>query len=467
MLSAYAAATAATPRIAFVTTCKNRTQHLERTLPRNLADNSAYPNAVFVVLDYASADHLVAYLKMQHADAIDSGRLVLYRYFGAHPFKMAHAKNLAHRLGMLEGADILVNLDADNYTGAGFAEWVAEQFTHPNIFLWSGVIRGQGRKFRGCSGRIAVTPNAFLKVGGYDEKYDTWSPDDKDFNARLQRLGYEAVEVERKYLEAVWHSDGMRFREYPHARAFMQVDGDSDSDPSGDPYADPYGMIDASDTHTIANYGRIGMATVYRNFDPEPIELRALPTRIFGIGMHKTATSSLHRALGMLGFDSAHWESGEWARRIWTEMRADGRSRTLERHYALSDLPITLLYRELDRAYPGSKFILTVRSEESWLQSVCYHWSRERNPFRHEWDLYPFSHQIHKALYGQKHYDALVMLRRYREHNQQVREYFRYRPNDLLVMDMQNGCGWKQLCDFVGRPVPQPGVEYPRELVTV
>ena len=40
---------------------------------------------------------------------------------------MAHAKNMAHRLGIIEGADILCNLDADNFTGPGFASYIAEQ----------------------------------------------------------------------------------------------------------------------------------------------------------------------------------------------------------------------------------------------------------------------------------------------------------------------------------------------------
>jgi hypothetical protein len=65
---------------------------------------------------------------------------------------------------------------------------------------------------------------------------------------------------------------------------------------------------------------------VYRNFDPTPIHLNPLPTRIFGIGFHKTATNSLNAALKILGYDSAHWESGAWAKAIWKEMTGSGRS---------------------------------------------------------------------------------------------------------------------------------------------
>src|SRR5208282_5520984 len=353
--------------IAFVTTCKGRTAHLEKTLPKNLADNADCEDLKFVVLDYGDPDGLAAYLKTNHAKDIATGRLVVYSFSHPGSFRMAHAKNMAHRAGILEGADILVNVDADNFTGPGFASHVAEKFRQPNVFLGPGNLRGQGKRFRGCSGRIACTAQQFLKVGGYDERFETWSPDDMDFNFRLQRSGYDVQEIGRQFLQAIPHNDGLRFREYPHALV-------SNDDPSADPYLMVHQLSTAS---TVVNYGQIGCGVVYRNFFPMPIPLTPVPTRIFGIGLHKTATTSLHAALGILGFDSAHWPSGEWARDIWDEMNAQGKSKTLERSYALSDLPISLLYERLDAAYPGSKFILTVRTTANWIESVRAHWSYE------------------------------------------------------------------------------------------
>lgn len=185
------------------------------------------------------------------------------------------------------------------------------------------------------------------------------------------------------------------------------------------------------------------------------IELKPIPTRIFGIGMHKTATTSLHEALKILGFDSFHWGKGE-APLIWQEMISLGRSKTLEQWYALSDLPIPLLYKELDKAYPGSKFILTVRDENDWLKSVERLWSYERNATRKLWDIYPFSNHIHTVLYGTKDFNAAVFLERYRRHNREVKEYFKDRPLDLLVFDIPAAgwYRWNELCWFLGVPVP-------------
>jgi hypothetical protein len=135
----------------------------------------------------------------------------------------------------------------------------------------------------------------------------------------------------------------------------------------------------------------------------------------------------------------------------------------LEKSYALSDLPIPLLYRELDKAYPGSRFILTVRDESAWLESVRNHFS-DRNPFRWEWDVHPFPNRIHKELYGRKTFDADVFLERYRRHNAEVVEYFKHRPKDLLVMQMDKGAGWLQICSFLGKPIPS--APYPKAFAT-
>ena len=136
-----------------------------------------------------------------------------------------------------------------------------------------------------------------------------------------------------------------------------------------------------------------------------------------------------------------------------------GKSPTLEPAVTRRDLPIPLLYQELDITYPGSKFILTVRSEDRWINSVRAHWS-DANPFRAAWDTDPFTHQVHTLLYGRRKFDETVFRERYRRHNAEVLHYFRDRPNDLLVMDMDDGAGWGELCGFLRRSIPAS--PYPR-----
>ena len=44
-----------------------------------------------------------------------------------------------------------------------------------------------------------------------------------------------------------------------------------------------------------------------------------------------------------------------------------------------------------------------------------------------------------------------ALARRYREHIEQVKAHFCHRPDDLLVVDWEQGGGWKDLARFLGR----------------
>jgi hypothetical protein len=438
------------PAIVFCTTCKGRAQHIKQTLPQNLADNRR-SNTKFILLDYNSPDDLAEYLWNEHADDIDSGQLTVYAFRGEGPFHVSHAKNIAARCGVLEGADILVTLDADNFTRGGFTDFVMDKFNGtseprtfvcPNFTLIQSLPHGPDRPLRGYAGRLAIRAADFIKAGGYDETFDTWRGEDIDMISRLLRMGWTMQHFDNKYLGVVPHGSDIRFKEYPHARKFENRRET---------------RVIYERKETVVNYGKFGLGTVYRNYDTE-VRLDAVPTRVFGIGMHKTATTSLHKAFEILDMDSFHWGRGE-APVIWHEMQMMGRSPTMERWYAFADLPFPLLYRKLDKAYPGSKFVLTVREEGRWLKSVEKLWDIRSNPTRWVWDVYPFTNKIHTEMYGRRDFHAQTFIERYRRHNAEVIEYFKGRPGDLLIMDMDAGAGWEELCSFLGKPVPT--VDYP------
>lgn len=440
------------PVIVFCTTCKGRTQHLAETLPRNITDNSDYANCKFVVLDYGDSGELRKCLSITQGTNIESGKVTVYRHDAPGPFHVSHAKNMAARCGILEGADILVTVDADNFTGIGFASYIAQNFAdgpkRPGMFLCpdfpliQSLPHGPGRPVRGFAGRLAIRAQDFIKMGGYDETFDTWRGEDIDMISRLRRMDYNMRHIDNGFLNAIPHNAEVRFKEYPHARQFEN--------------RREIRIID-SRTETVVNFGRFGVGKVFRNYSPRPIDLINIPTRIFGIGMHKTGTTSLDNAFQILGLDSLHWGTGE-APKIWHEMQL-GKSKTVEQWYALSDLPIPLLFRNFDAAYPGSKFILTIRDEGAWLKSVERLWNPQYNPTRWMWDVYPISNRLHTALYGQATFDAEVFLNRYRRHNAEVTAYFKQRPDDLLVMDLSAGAGWRELCAFLRLPIPS--VPYP------
>jgi hypothetical protein len=441
--------------IGFVSTCKGRAQHIRLTLPRNLSDNPG-PDSKFILLDWNSGDDLIDYVRANFPMQIASGKLTVYSERTSPTFEMSRAKNCAMRCAILEGCDILVTVDADNFTGLNFEGFITDNLRGKGVFLCpdfphiKSLPHGPDRPQRGYAGRLAIRAQEFIKMGGYDETFDVWRGEDIDIIARMQRVGHAMQTIPNHYLNAIPHGSDIRFKEYPHAKQYER---------QGE-FATIYNR-----TETIVNNGKIGCGTVYRNFGKHPTEIKPLPTRIFGIGMHKTATTSLHEAFKILGYDSFHWETNRKSFRIWNEMNGLGRSPLLEQYYAACDLPIPMLYEKLDRAYPNSKFILTTREESGWLKSVEGLWNPKVNPW-YDWDKQPYSHQIHKALYGRTDFDAHTFLERYRRHNAEVKEYFKGR-DDLLVMDMDFGypleddrAQWRTLCKFLEKPVPD--VPYPR-----
>jgi len=181
--------------------------------------------------------------------------------------------------------------------------------------------------------------------------------------------------------------------------------------------------------------------------------------KVFGIGLSKTGTTSLFAALHRLGFRAATYRHMKRAKMSgWFD--GDFSEDYLAKWDAVTDLPIATYFHDLDRRYPGSKFILTCREIESWLDSVRRHWAVQ--PIRRK----GFGRKVRMATYGIAGFDAERFRFVYEAHERNVRWTFRDRPEDLLIMDLAAGDGWPELCAFLGHELPdesfphvQPGFD--------
>lgn len=167
---------------------------------------------------------------------------------------------------------------------------------------------------------------------------------------------------------------------------------------------------------------------------------------IFGIGLGKTGTKSLATALNLLGFRCLHdWVAVKRAMQVERERGLPLLSTLVDRYDAFVDFPIWREYPTLDRTYPGSKFIWTVRDLNSWLDS------RKRH----------IEFRVIRKLRGEPNvpsrteYDESRERRLYFKHHKRVAEYFKNREKDVLVLDICGGDGWEKLCTFLDKPVPQ------------
>jgi len=170
-------------------------------------------------------------------------------------------------------------------------------------------------------------------------------------------------------------------------------------------------------------------------------------TKVFGIGLSKTGTTSLARALETLGYRTRDYLG------VTRYIAGDLSSVNLEEidaNDAFTDTPIPSFYKELDKHYPNSKFILTTRDIDGWLRS-CKKQFTERIVARQN----EATARVHIDLYGCFAFEPDKYASGYTRYVDGVLDYFKDRPKDLLVVDICGGeQNWVELCTFLGRPVP-------------
>ncbi len=166
--------------------------------------------------------------------------------------------------------------------------------------------------------------------------------------------------------------------------------------------------------------------------------------KIFGIGLNKTGTKSLGACLRTFGFRHLSWE-----REIFDTYMMHGTQgliETINNYESFEDWPWPLVYREIDKMYPGSKFILTTReSSDIWYRSLCKHATRTG------------PNHVRRQIYGfeMPHEHREEHIRFYNRHNDDVRNYFQDRPEALLEVCWERGDGWQVLAPFLDSQAPE------------
>jgi hypothetical protein len=173
--------------------------------------------------------------------------------------------------------------------------------------------------------------------------------------------------------------------------------------------------------------------------------------KVIGVGLGRTGTTSLSEALNQLGIKTKHF-SGHLTREEL--MSGSGHLAILNYYQGIANGTASP-YRQIDQLYPGSKFILTVREKDAWLESKrryaaweVENWSK-LSPQSKE-----FKRLIRERVYGSFEFDEDLWFKAYEKHVRGVLDYFKDRPADLLVMDISEGDGWEKLCSFLKLPVP-------------
>jgi hypothetical protein len=168
------------------------------------------------------------------------------------------------------------------------------------------------------------------------------------------------------------------------------------------------------------------------------------PHKVFGIGFHKTGTTTLGVILDRLGYRLAGFdEFRELARRESLEFgEVEERALEIAQNVdAAKDSPWPILYQSLDRAFPGAKFIHVTRDTDAWIDSVVKDFGEHPNALR-------------EVIYGCRYPkgNEAIWIDRYERHNAEVREYFADRPDDCLFFKLEDGLDVAHICSFLGEP---------------
>ena len=155
-------------------------------------------------------------------------------------------------------------------------------------------------------------------------------------------------------------------------------------------------------------------------------------SKIFGIGLNKTGTSSLGRFFEKCGYKMHEDYSCikiNMALDLQNNINMDKATLLLDivdNYDVFEDWPWPLIYKQCLERYPDSKFVLTIRADaEEWFQSLYYH-CKKLGPTK----------QI-KSVYG--HYTPNYETKKdfieyYKRHNAKAVEFFKDKPGKLLIL---------------------------------
>jgi hypothetical protein len=170
-------------------------------------------------------------------------------------------------------------------------------------------------------------------------------------------------------------------------------------------------------------------------------------TKIFGIGLNKTGTTTLGACLAQLGYRHLGFRRSLFKSYARGDLAAVFDA--IEQFDSFDDWPYPLMFREVFARYGRqARFILTTRSSpQIWLNSLKAHTLRanplsQSNSLAYGFD-YPHGHEAEHLAF-------------YEKHNAGVRAFFAEPGREDLLLEVcwERGDGWPQVCGFLDRPIP-------------
>ncbi|REL28905.1 sulfotransferase family protein [Thalassotalea euphylliae] len=173
-------------------------------------------------------------------------------------------------------------------------------------------------------------------------------------------------------------------------------------------------------------------------------------SKIWIIGLPRTATTSICVTMLELGFKTAHTAYLQ---------------RCFDSAQVIADTPVFCDYQALDKQYPNSKFIYLTRSFDKWLPSIRQLLSRMyTNLQRGDGGFNPHLKRCFNDVFSPLTENNIAsdefLIQCYTKHQQGIHDYFKHREQDLLTLDIAASDSFAKLIEFLGLPQDTQG-EFP------
>jgi len=168
----------------------NRLHQLEKTLRENI-DNSS-DKSEFIIVDYNSNDGLKNYIYTNFEKEILSGKI---KYYYTEKIKIWHASICKNTTHIRANGKYLINLDCDNFIGVDGDNLILNSFYENG----DDIIISQTNSIvsSGNGGRISISRENFINLGGYDETFYPMGYQDYDLIERAKKYGLKYININK------------------------------------------------------------------------------------------------------------------------------------------------------------------------------------------------------------------------------------------------------------------------------
>jgi len=190
--------------VSLCTPIMNRLEDFKETISYKIIAAQENPPIEIVILDYNSTDGLEDYVRnLMKTATLGNGSFFTYKKFtGRTTFHATHSYNLAMLLGQ---GEYVVLVPADVIIRSGYMFFLREEIKKNCIWI------NTSHKRRST---IAIKKEEFINMGGYDERFEFYGPDDIDIMERLIRRNAKRGEIPDRYLKDIFTPADKKIENY-------------------------------------------------------------------------------------------------------------------------------------------------------------------------------------------------------------------------------------------------------------